>query len=259
MCKLTHLPGAFFAKQRLQIGYCDRTPQFTTYLSNARSEYCQSTTHHQHFPYKWIQVHCARIKPMAVTLQLIGLSIKQLKSIFGCKDQKVAKQLTELYEEQFGANYYREDEKERHRSELKLINNIVMGKITPQAAEENPNFPFLLINIFVWFNQELIVADGDNWSGFIDYLTETERKLNGKAEEIEIAFFSGRALFTTHKNLPYQEFPYGYFKNNEIKEMLEYMNKHKDVFYDLEGWGNIFPQFLTNIEKADKDLFHCAS
>ncbi len=196
---------------------------------------------------------------MAVRLQLVGLNIEKLKSIFGCKDREVAKQLKNSYEEKFGSGYYFEDEKDRQRSELKLLNNLVMGKITPEEAEENVNFPFLLTNILIHFNQDLIFSDGDNWSGFIDYLTEARRELNSKADEIETAFLTGRAIFTKSKKLPGQEFPYGYFPNTEIKEILQYINQHKDVFYNLDGWGKLFPQFLSKLNKSGKDLFHFAS
>lgn len=105
----------------------------------------------------------------------------------------------------------------------------------------------------------MIWADGDRWDTFIDYLTEAKRKLNGEAKKLQALFLAGRALFTEYTKLPYEEFPYTYLKNEEIKNLLDYMKKHREVFYDYDGWGREFPKFLEKIYKAGADLFYDAS
>lgn len=79
---------------------------------------------------------------MAIRLQLVGIDLKKLKSIFGCKDPKVAEDLKKLYDERFGADIYLDDDKERIFEMHSLIDSLVMGKITPAEAEENNLFPF---------------------------------------------------------------------------------------------------------------------
>jgi len=190
---------------------------------------------------------------VSTRLVLIGINLEKLKSVFGCKNPEVAENLKGKYDEFY--DHSKEELLKAHR----LINNIVMGKTTPEEAEENDIFPFLLKNILIWHDQDVIAADGDRWDTFVGYLTEAKRKLGGKAGELENIFLAGRALFTEHNKLPHMEFPYAYLKHEELEELLDYMKKHKEAFYDYEGWGKVFPEFLERVYQAGADLFYFAS
>lgn len=190
---------------------------------------------------------------MSIRLALIGINLEKLENIFGCNDPKVAQDLKKKYDE------FDNDSKEEMLKVHRLINNIVMGEITPQEAEEDNFFPLLLENVLVSYDQEVIWAKGDRCDTFTEYLDLAAWKLKGEAKKLATHFLAGRALFTEYGKLPYEEFPYTYLRHEEIKKLLDYMEEHKEVFYDYDGWGREFPRFLKEVYEKGLDLFSFAS
>lgn len=205
---------------------------------------------------------------MSIRLRLIGIDLEKLKSIFGCKDLKVAEELKkrcQKFFDEFFDGILLESEKKDLLKVQSLIDAIVMGKITPQEAEENDFFPLLLKNVLIFYDQDVIWADVDgSWGTFYDYLSDKIKwklKENKESEEIKLLnnILTGRALSTDYNKLPWMEVPYGYLKNKEIKKLLDYMKEHKEIFYDCDGWGKIFPESLKEVYEKGIDLFYDAS
>ncbi len=196
---------------------------------------------------------------MSIRNQLLGINFQAFKNLFGCKDEAVAKKLKKRCKNYHGTNLNFDWEKKDYEEMLCLIDKLVMGEISPKQAEEHELFPGLLVNVLIWHNQDYIAAEGDNWSLFIKYLTRAKEKLNGKAAELQNQFLTGTAIFTEWVNLPQREIPYTFLKPNEVSKLVNYIENHKDVFYDSDGWGSVFPQFLKKINEKDMALIHYAS
>lgn len=200
-------------------------------------------------------------------LLLIGIDLEKLKSIFGCKDPKVAEELKKCckkFFDEFFDGILLESEKKDLLEVQSLIDAIVMGKITLAEAEENDFFPLLLKSVLIFYDQDVIWPDGDNWLEFHDYLSDIIKwKLREYEDSEELKLLdAGRALFTEYLKLPPMEFRYTYLKNREIKKLLDYIEKHKEVFNDKKllseysVWGKEFPKFLKEVYVKGADLFH---
>jgi len=206
---------------------------------------------------------------MSIRLQLVGIDLKKLKSVFGCKDPKVAEDLKrrcKKFFDEFFDGIILESEQNDLLKIQSLIEDIVMGKITPQEAEEHNFFPLLLKNVLIFYGQDVIWAGSNDWLDFRNYLSDIAKwKLRKYEKSEELGLLdTQRALFTEYLKLPPMEFSYTYLKNNEVKNLLDYVEKHKEVFYDEKllsehsVWGREFPRFLKEVREKGADLFYSA-
>lgn len=197
---------------------------------------------------------------MSIQLQLVGVDLQQLKDLFGCKDSKVASNLKKIYNQQHKNDlFFAEDKPQAHS----FLEDIIIGKVTPENAEEDELFPWLMKDVILWYNQDVIWTENLNWKEFLNYLSKVMDKvdLSKNTKKYINAFFAGRALFTKHENLPKVKsvhgsfWPYGYLWNSEIKNLINCIKKNKKAFCTDEEWYKLLLKALNKIQKADADLF----
>lgn len=189
-----------------------------------------------------------------------GFDLQKLKNLFGCENDKVERDLWELYFKRHGKDCYYSGDVEMNQEIKNLIHNIVMGNLSPKDAEREIDYTFkpLMTSVLSWYDQDLIWPEENIpyvFNKTIKNVTSVPVKNRVREDILKLLenVFTGRGLFT--ESFCNYDIIYSYLTHEELKKLLNYIDENERLFYH-RGWERIAQNWLRNLANNKKDLFY---